>query len=154
MITTLLPPACLAGVSFSPESVANWTAEGDLVRFLSEGTLLKSSDNHYALSLFESGRKRFLQLAEEFRKNGLRDPDSMAKVKDEVPAFEEDVTFGQMAKHAVAFDGVFEAMLSDGAFVCRAAGMGRSGHSAGRKHDAGSRSPVDDFVRRRSRRSP
>jgi len=112
----LLPPGCTGGVTFTSEPISLWNANGDLVQFLSGGMLLESSDNHYALSLFEDGRKRFLKAAQEFRENALRSPDDLAQLKDTVPQFENDAAFGLMAKYAAAFDGVLNAMLSDGAF--------------------------------------
>jgi hypothetical protein len=112
----LLPSVSTTGLAFTPESVSSWTSTGDLLRFLSDGILLGSTNNHYALSLFEDGRKRFLNEAREFRENALRSPDSLAQVQHAAPHFENDPTFGLMAKYAAAFDGVLNAMLSDGAF--------------------------------------
>lgn len=116
MARPLLPPACAIGLAFTPEPISDWSADGDLLQFLSGGILLESPNNHYALSLLESGRTRFLNEAEEFRENALRSPDDLAQVKDAVPQFENDAVFGLMAKYGSAFDGVLNAMLSDGAF--------------------------------------
>jgi len=117
MTTQFLPRACATGIVLGPEPISNWADDCDLRRLLSEGVLLGSPGDHYAVSLFQEGRERLIALAKEFREHALLHPDSMANVQDEVPNFEEDMSFGWMAKHAVAFDGILNAMLSDGAFV-------------------------------------
>lgn len=117
MTIQLLPQACATGVAFTSEPIAMWTASGDLARFLCEGVLLESPDNHYGAALFNEGWERYLKRASEFHENALRNPDSMASLKDDVPSFTTDPSFGWMAKHAVAFDGLLNAILSDGAFV-------------------------------------
>ena len=117
MTVQLLPRACETGVEFTSEPISMWTASGDLVQFLCDGVLLESRDNHYGRSLFDEGRERFLKLATEFQENALRNPDSMTSLKDDIPSFTTDASFGLMAKHAVAFEGLLNAILSDGAFV-------------------------------------
>jgi hypothetical protein len=113
----LLPANAFDGVHFAPEAVEAWTQSSDVFRFLCDGTLLKSAEDHYALSLFNGGRATILKIAMEFREHAQGGKGSIGPVIEEVPHFERDSAFGLMAKYKVAYEGLENAMLSDGAFV-------------------------------------
>src|SRR5579884_3754348 len=129
----ILPQRVIALLPLSADPVHQWSEQSDLSNFLTSlfdidaevrdqaGRITKVNHSQYGRELFRTNRQKFIWEAEDFRRIALanRDrpiPDASIRI-DEVIDFGQDAPFGLMAKHAAAWNGVVDSVLSDGAFA-------------------------------------
>lgn len=115
---------------FRAEPLTEWTKEGDLFRFLDrlcdttgkmiepDGATRSVSYRDYANSLYETGKIGLEATASRFYSEARSaKPAAAAAVAAIIPPdFRRDAAFGLAAKAFIAWDGIVDTVLSDGAF--------------------------------------
>jgi hypothetical protein len=129
---SLISTVCLSALPLSPEPINVWSPGGDLFSFLGDLFDLdaeiigeagrRSAVNYrsYGETLYEQGRSSFLDSASGFRRLAEKSQDTpipYGPIRIEEPIdFMRDASFGFMAKHAIAWDAVVSALLSEDGF--------------------------------------
>lgn len=129
---SLIPAVCLGALPLLPEPINVWSPAGDLFLFLGDlcdldaemidaaGRRTAVNYRSYGETLYEQGRSSFLDSASEFKSlaESHRDtPIPYGPIRiDEPIDFMRDASFGCMAKHAIAWDAVVNALLSEDGF--------------------------------------
>ena len=129
---SLIPAACLDALPLSPESISRWSTDGDLLVFLrnlhdwtteaanGSGQRFPVNYRSYGDTQYEQGKSSFREIASEFQRQAENHRDTAIpygpiRIYEPIDCL-EDTTFGLLAKHAIAWDAVVEALLSDDGF--------------------------------------
>ncbi len=113
----IIPKKCIDILPLSPEPIASWNKQSDLLMFLVEMYKLDGYAS-YGKHLFEEGLKRWDKTLIEFRDNAVKaTPAPAAEEQAEpIPNFKSDSYLGLMAKYSIAWHSADEAVLSESAF--------------------------------------
>jgi hypothetical protein len=123
----IVPTSAFAIPPFTAESLLIWDANTDASRFLAKLFAVKDEvigphgrrlvdHTDYGNSIFQEGRLRFGWWAVEFSEAARIVPVSIAPAQFAIPEFANDPRFGLVAKYAIAWKGLIDAVLSNGSF--------------------------------------
>lgn len=126
----LISDKLLVQLPFSAESLLSWREDTDLHSFLSElsdheGTIIMSDGRRetvnyvdYGDFLYEQGTRDFRSWAHRFTQSAEKSVGSYKGLVDsiELPDFYEHHSFGTLAKHIVAYEGIVHTALQSGVF--------------------------------------